>query len=123
MAPMPSRIGPHSSNGGSSSTPRRRVPNSSAPSFPHHYLDTPNNMEQMEQPTLSSKLNETASIVAFCDQLENRLLTQKSAMAKLEMTHEKTKTLQTRTLAAEEKANKLSVQLAENKKMLEKLME
>ena len=37
--------------------------------------------------------------------------------------HEKTKTLQTRTLAAEEKANKLSVQLAENKKMLEKLME
>ena len=86
-------------------------------------MDTPNNMEQMEQPTLSSKLNETASIVAFCDQLENRLLTQKSAMAKLEMTHEKTKTLQTRTLAAEEKANKLSVQLAENKKMLEKLME
>ena len=43
-------------------------------------------MEQMEQPPLSSKLNETASIVAFCDQLENRLLTQKSAMAKLEMT-------------------------------------
>ena len=37
--------------------------------------------------------------------------------------HEKTKALQTRTLAAEDKANKLAVQLAENKKMLEKLME